>query len=155
MNKHNVVELSGRDASRDELTELIRDGARKLIGEALEAEVSELLSEFSQRRDEGGRATVVRNGALKSTPAQPFTWRSKNPSVTNGASVTDDASVPATSITVPESEIAMRRRSAPVSTDVSVYSRASFSIILKAASVFDEQRGRLLIQKNRRIRMAA
>ena len=62
MNKHNVVELSGRDTSRDELTELIRDGARKLIGEALEAEVSELLSEFSQRRDEGGRATVVRNG---------------------------------------------------------------------------------------------
>ncbi len=62
MNKHNVVELSGRDTSRDELTELIRDGARKLIGEALEAEVSELLSEFSQRRDESGRATVVRNG---------------------------------------------------------------------------------------------
>ena len=62
MNKHNVVELSGRDTSRDELTELIRTGARKLIGEALEAEVSELLSEFSQRRGEGGRATVVRNG---------------------------------------------------------------------------------------------
>jgi transposase-like protein len=60
--KHNVVELSGRETSRDELTELIRDGARKLISEALESEVSELLSDFSGRRDASGRAAVVRNG---------------------------------------------------------------------------------------------
>ena len=51
MSKHNVVELSGRATSRDELTELIRDGARKLIGEALEAEVGELLFSLSGRRD--------------------------------------------------------------------------------------------------------
>ncbi len=44
MSKHNVVELSGRDGSRDELTELIGDGACKLISGALEVEVSELLS---------------------------------------------------------------------------------------------------------------
>ena len=31
MSKHNVVEMSGRDRSRNELTELIPDGARKLI----------------------------------------------------------------------------------------------------------------------------
>jgi transposase-like protein len=62
MSKHNVVELSGRDRSRDELTELIRDGARKLIGEALEAEVGELLLGLSGRRDASGRAAVVRNG---------------------------------------------------------------------------------------------
>jgi len=62
MSKHNVVELSGRETSRDELTELIRDGARKLISEALESEVSELLSGFSGRRDASGRAAVVRNG---------------------------------------------------------------------------------------------
>ncbi len=35
MNEHNVVELSGRETSRDELTELLREGARKLIGEAV------------------------------------------------------------------------------------------------------------------------
>ena len=40
MSKHNVVEMSGRDRSRDELTELIPDGARKLINEALEAEAN-------------------------------------------------------------------------------------------------------------------
>jgi transposase-like protein len=62
MSKHNVVELSGRETSRDELTELIRDGARKLISEALESEVGELLSGFSGRRDASGRAAVVRNG---------------------------------------------------------------------------------------------
>lgn len=62
MSKHNVVELSGRDGNRDELTELIREGARKLISSALECEVSELLSSLSGRRDEAGRAAVVRNG---------------------------------------------------------------------------------------------
>ncbi len=40
MSKHNVVEMSGRDRSRNELTELIPDGARKLITEALEAEAN-------------------------------------------------------------------------------------------------------------------
>ena len=51
MSKHNVVELSGRETVHDELTELIRDGARKLIREALESEVSELLSlAFRPRR---------------------------------------------------------------------------------------------------------
>ena len=63
MSKHNVVELSGRETVRDELTELIRDGARKLIREALESEVSELLSDLSGRRNASGRAAVVRNGS--------------------------------------------------------------------------------------------
>ncbi len=51
MSKHNVVELSGRDTSRDELTELIRDGARKLISEGWGSGDSMLIShllEFSQ-----------------------------------------------------------------------------------------------------------
>jgi transposase-like protein len=62
MSKNTVVELSGRDAGRDELTELIRAGARKLIAQALEAEVSELLSAFTEERDAQGRSAVVRNG---------------------------------------------------------------------------------------------
>ncbi len=36
MSKHNVVELSGRGTSGGELTELIRDGARKLISTEME-----------------------------------------------------------------------------------------------------------------------
>ncbi|MEE8266782.1 MAG: hypothetical protein V3R62_10600, partial [Acidiferrobacterales bacterium] len=61
MSKSNVVDLSGRDADRDEPTELIRKGARQLICQALEAEVSELLTGFSGEQDARGRAAVVRN----------------------------------------------------------------------------------------------
>lgn len=62
MKEHNVVAMSGRDTVRDELTELIREGARKLIAEGLQAEVGELLATLSGRRDAVGRAAVVRNG---------------------------------------------------------------------------------------------
>jgi len=62
MSKNNVVELSGREKIRDELTDLIRAGAFKLIAQGLELEVSELLSKMSERQDELGRAAVVRNG---------------------------------------------------------------------------------------------
>jgi len=62
MSKNNVVELAGRERIRDELTDLIREGACKLIAQGLELEVSELLSALSGRQDEAGRAAVVRNG---------------------------------------------------------------------------------------------
>ena len=62
MSKNNVVELAGREKIRDELTDLIREGACKLIAQGLEFEVSELLSTLSERQDEAGRAAVVRNG---------------------------------------------------------------------------------------------
>jgi transposase-like protein len=58
----NVIDLSGREIVRDELTELLRNGARRLIAEALEAEVTELLEGFRGRQDEQGHAVVVRNG---------------------------------------------------------------------------------------------
>ena len=54
MSKHNVVELAGREKIRDELTDLIREGACKLIAQGLELEVSELLSALSGRQDEAG-----------------------------------------------------------------------------------------------------
>ena len=62
MSKNNVVELTGREQIRDELTDLIRTGARKLITQGLELEVSELLSTLSARQDEAGRVAVVRKG---------------------------------------------------------------------------------------------
>ena len=62
MSKNNVVELAGREKIRDELTELIREGACKLIAQGLELELGELLSSLSGRRDDVGRAAVVRNG---------------------------------------------------------------------------------------------
>lgn len=61
MSKSNVVEISSREG-REVLSELIRCGARDLIGKALEAEVRELLAAFAGRQDERGRAAVVRKG---------------------------------------------------------------------------------------------
>ena len=48
--------------SRDALTELMRVGAQKLLAEALEAEVTELVATYANRLDDQGRAVVVRNG---------------------------------------------------------------------------------------------
>ena len=61
MSQNNDVEFTSR-AGHDALSELIRCGARELIGKALEAEVAELLAEFAGRQDERGRAAVVRKG---------------------------------------------------------------------------------------------
>jgi len=61
MKKRNGTEETSR-ASQDELTAVIRAGARKLIAQALDAEVTERLSMFGEEHDAHGRARVVRNG---------------------------------------------------------------------------------------------
>lgn len=52
------------EAVEDSLTELLRSGAQKLIRQAIEAELSELLSQYAGQTDEHGRSAVVRNGYL-------------------------------------------------------------------------------------------
>jgi len=64
MSKNNVIELAGREAGSDPLTELLRAGAQRLIQEAVETELLELLGEHSERQTEDGKAGVVRNGYL-------------------------------------------------------------------------------------------
>ena len=64
MNKSNVVECAGREGSGDPLTELLRVGARRLIQQAVETELQELLAQHAERRTEDGKAGVVRNGYL-------------------------------------------------------------------------------------------
>ncbi len=64
MSKNNVIELVGREAGHDPLTELLRAGAQRLIQQAVETELLELLGEHSERRTEDGKAGVVRNGYL-------------------------------------------------------------------------------------------
>ncbi len=64
MDKSNVVKLTGRDTIIDPLTELLRTGAEQLIYQAAEAEFLERLAEHSERRTEGDKAGVVRNGHL-------------------------------------------------------------------------------------------
>jgi transposase-like protein len=64
MNKNTVIELSGREAKMDPLTDLLRTGARQLLCQAVNAEVETLLAEHAERRTEDGKAGVVRNGYL-------------------------------------------------------------------------------------------
>ena len=42
------------DGRRDDLTDLLREGAKRLIAEAVEAEVSATLSEFADYTDDAG-----------------------------------------------------------------------------------------------------
>ena len=48
----------------DRFTDVLRDGARKLIEQAIHAELAALLNTFSGERLEDGRARLVRHGHL-------------------------------------------------------------------------------------------
>ena len=48
MIKNNVIELVGRDSIVDPSTDLLRTGAKKLIYQAVEVELQELLVQHSQ-----------------------------------------------------------------------------------------------------------
>lgn len=49
-------------ASRDVLTEILREGARKMLAHAIEAEAAQWIDDRAQVTDECGRRQVVRNG---------------------------------------------------------------------------------------------
>ena len=61
MNESNVVELKA--PAGDALSELLKEGARQLLAQAIEAEVAELLAQYAGQTVDGKRA-VVRNGYL-------------------------------------------------------------------------------------------
>ena len=46
------------------LTAVLRQGAQRLLAQAIEAEVAMFLARYADRRDAQGRHTVVRNGSL-------------------------------------------------------------------------------------------
>ncbi len=56
-----IVPLS---SSQDVLTDLLRDGARRLLAQAVEAEVSAWIDDHAHLKDDQGRRQVVRNGHL-------------------------------------------------------------------------------------------
>ncbi|MCA1695267.1 MAG: IS256 family transposase [Actinobacteria bacterium] len=45
------------------IDQIVRDGARRMLAEALQAEVDAYLAQFTGERDENGRRLVVRNGS--------------------------------------------------------------------------------------------
>jgi len=61
----NVLAFRNPEAGiEDPLTELLRSGAHRLLQQAVEAEVAELLARYAGERDAAGHAGVVRNGHL-------------------------------------------------------------------------------------------
>ncbi len=65
MSKNKVIALKKPgEISADPLTELLRIGARKLITDAVEVELQQLLSQYASFRNEQGHQQVVRNGYL-------------------------------------------------------------------------------------------
>ena len=64
MKKSTVNELEDREAIVDPLTELLREGAQRLMQQAVGVELEALLAEHGGRRTEAGTAGIVRNGFL-------------------------------------------------------------------------------------------
>jgi putative transposase len=60
----NVFQLSQPGAFADSLTEVLRDGARALLAQAVEAAVAALLAGHSHKLTEDGRQRLVRRGHL-------------------------------------------------------------------------------------------
>jgi transposase-like protein len=58
-----TVALPGSEP-KDVLSEILRQGARKLLADAVDAEVAEWIDRHAHLRDEQGRRQVVRNGHL-------------------------------------------------------------------------------------------
>jgi putative transposase len=65
MDENNVIKLAAPAAFvADALTDVLRNGARKLLTQAVEAEVAEFLGQYSGLVTEEGRQRVVRHGHL-------------------------------------------------------------------------------------------
>ena len=59
----NGLEMPGED-EKDTLTSLLREGARRMLAQAIEAEVEAFVASHEHIRDEAGRRVVIRNGYL-------------------------------------------------------------------------------------------
>ena len=64
MSKDTVIARNPEKGTRDDLTDLLREGAKRLIAEAVDAELSATLAQFADYKDEAGPRHVVRNGYL-------------------------------------------------------------------------------------------
>ncbi|MET7716171.1 IS256 family transposase [Streptomyces sp. NPDC005407] len=57
-----VVNADGSTLNGSLIDEIVREGARRMLAAALEAEVNTYIAELADQRDESGRRLVVRNG---------------------------------------------------------------------------------------------
>ncbi len=64
MKQDNVISLGKPAKDTDILTGILQEGARELLTKAVQAELTEFLSQYQDETDERGRRAVVRNGYL-------------------------------------------------------------------------------------------
>ncbi len=64
MSKHNAIAPRGVEEPFDPLSELLLQGAKQLVHQAVDAELHELLRQFEHCRTQDGKVAVVRNGYL-------------------------------------------------------------------------------------------
>jgi len=64
MSNDNVFKLIQPGTFDDQLTEILRQGARSLMAQAVEAEVADFLAKHTDLKTEDGRQRVVRHGHL-------------------------------------------------------------------------------------------
>lgn len=65
MSHNNLIELKTPESFvNDPLTEILREGARKLLAQALETEIQFFINNYKDMTDELGRQRIVRNGYL-------------------------------------------------------------------------------------------
>jgi transposase-like protein len=60
---HDDQAVAGVADSESLIDQIVRDGARRMLAEALQAEVEAYIARFAGERDPGGRRLVVRNGS--------------------------------------------------------------------------------------------
>ena len=69
MTNSNVITLN-KPEQNDPLQELLKEGARKMLASAIEAEIAAFIKQHSPLITEDGKAAVVRNGYLPKRPIQ-------------------------------------------------------------------------------------
>ncbi|MFI1117866.1 transposase, partial [Streptomyces physcomitrii] len=57
-----VVNADGTTEAGSLIDDIVREGARRMLAAALEAEVNSYIAELTDQRDDNGRRLVVRNG---------------------------------------------------------------------------------------------
>ncbi len=70
MTENRVTKLLQPGEFSDSLTDILREGARKLLAQAIEVEVASFLSADQGERLEDGRACVVRKNRSKIGPQE-------------------------------------------------------------------------------------
>jgi putative transposase len=72
-----VTDAQAHDELRLDLDAIVREGARRMLAAALEAEIDDYLAAHAAERDEPGRRLVVRNGHAASARSRPWPGASR------------------------------------------------------------------------------